>query len=327
MTQLSDQNNGVPLCFSGFFSDMDEFSQATHDWDLGFRQLTPGSLEASLSVIIQPPAHIMRSRFNQRFHQLGSTPPGMRTFGILEQGIGGVHWYGRDITDSTLLSFHPTSGFEALSQADFHCYTLSFTEAQLARISEALGFPEIDDLLNQHETAHTCGNKVLTDIRDKLRNIFDAVESNPAIARTSGLQNEIEHEIPALLLSTLSLSASEIRRPSMLTRRRTLEKAINFIDEQAEISPTIEELCRAVGVSWRTLDYAFKERFEISPKKYLMAVRMNAVRKELRSMESRSTVTSIANRWGFWHMSQFAKEYRKFFGESPSETLNRKSAH
>ena len=113
----------------------------------------------------------------------------------------------------------------------------------------------------------------------------------------------------------------------MLTRRRTLEKAINFIDEQAEISPTIEELCRAVGVSWRTLDYAFKERFEISPKKYLMAVRMSAVRKELRSMESRSTVTSIANRWGFWHMSQFAKEYRKFFGESPSETLNRKSAH
>jgi AraC family ethanolamine operon transcriptional activator len=32
-------------------------------------------------------------------------------------------------------------------------------------------------------------------------------------------------------------------------------------------------------------------------------------------------INEIANRWGFWHMSQFAADYRRFFGELPSETL------
>jgi len=34
-------------------------------------------------------------------------------------------------------------------------------------------------------------------------------------------------------------------------------------------------------------------------------------------------VAEIANAWGFWHMGQFARDYRFMFGELPSETLGR----
>jgi len=37
-------------------------------------------------------------------------------------------------------------------------------------------------------------------------------------------------------------------------------------------------------------------------------------------------VQDIAARWGFWHLSHFANDYRRMFGELPSETL-RSSAH
>jgi AraC-like DNA-binding protein len=33
------------------------------------------------------------------------------------------------------------------------------------------------------------------------------------------------------------------------------------------------------------------------------------------------TVTSVAERWGFHHLGSFAVEYRKRWGEAPSETL------
>ena len=33
------------------------------------------------------------------------------------------------------------------------------------------------------------------------------------------------------------------------------------------------------------------------------------------------TVTEIAMQYGFFHLSQFAQDYRKSFGERPSETL------
>jgi len=29
----------------------------------------------------------------------------------------------------------------------------------------------------------------------------------------------------------------------------------------------------------------------------------------------------VANAWGFWHMGQFARDYRRLFGELPSDTL------
>jgi AraC family ethanolamine operon transcriptional activator len=31
-------------------------------------------------------------------------------------------------------------------------------------------------------------------------------------------------------------------------------------------------------------------------------------------------VQDIAARWGFWHLSHFANDYRRMFGELPSET-------
>jgi AraC family ethanolamine operon transcriptional activator len=38
-------------------------------------------------------------------------------------------------------------------------------------------------------------------------------------------------------------------------------------------------------------------------------------------LHSKSLINEIAHRWGFWHMSQFATDYHRFFGELPSETL------
>jgi len=37
----------------------------------------------------------------------------------------------------------------------------------------------------------------------------------------------------------------------------------------------------------------------------------------------RTLVTDVANSWGFWHMGQFAADFRRQFGELPSETVRR----
>jgi len=72
----------------------------------------------------------------------------------------------------------------------------------------------------------------------------------------------------------------------------------------------------------RTLEYVFRNYFDVTPKAYLKSRRLVAVRHELlRSLHSKALINEIANRWGFWHMSQFATDYRRFFGELPSETL------
>ena len=83
-------------------------------------------------------------------------------------------------------------------------------------------------------------------------------------------------------------------------------------------------MCQAAGVSWRTQDYAFRECFGVTPKAYLTALRLDGVRRELVPTDPPVKIADVANRWGFWHLGQFAADYRRQFGELPSETLRRR---
>ena len=75
-------------------------------------------------------------------------------------------------------------------------------------------------------------------------------------------------------------------------------------------------------MSQRTLEYAFDERFGVTPKAFLLTYRLNMVRKELRSSDHSTTkVVDIANDYGFWHMGRFAANYYQLFQELPSDTL------
>ena len=97
-------------------------------------------------------------------------------------------------------------------------------------------------------------------------------------------------------------------------------------DGDADEPPTIEEVCRAAETSRRTLNYAFSERFDVTPKQYLLAVRMQRVRRDLVLAAPANKVSEIAANWGFWHMGKFAADYRRQFGELPSQTLKRRIA-
>lgn len=78
------------------------------------------------------------------------------------------------------------------------------------------------------------------------------------------------------------------------------------------------DICSALGASDRSLRLAFKERFGVGPMIYYKTLRLNAVRNDLKY--SREPAIAIAHRWGFSHMGNFSVDYRRAFGESPSQT-------
>jgi transcriptional regulator GlxA family with amidase domain len=87
----------------------------------------------------------------------------------------------------------------------------------------------------------------------------------------------------------------------------------------------IDAICKAVGVSERTLHAAFRAQFGTSPMSYLKNLRLDAVRADLRRAQLSETVTQIAIRWGFLHFGWFAHDYQLRFGELPSQTLRQLS--
>ncbi len=79
-------------------------------------------------------------------------------------------------------------------------------------------------------------------------------------------------------------------------------------------------VARRLDVSTRTLEYSFQEVLDTTPAAYIKIVRLHEARRAIRRAAPQETVTNIAATWGFWHFGRFASDYRKLFGELPSET-------
>jgi len=121
----------------------------------------------------------------------------------------------------------------------------------------------------------------------------------------------------------LAESEQELCGQDLTARQKGLRKATAFIEANGYDNPRIPDVSTAAGIGWRSLDRAFKEGFGISPKRYLLNFRLIRVRRQLKDAPPSTKVVHVANDWGFWHMGDFAREYRKMFGESPSQSLPR----
>lgn len=103
--------------------------------------------------------------------------------------------------------------------------------------------------------------------------------------------------------------------------RRTEE----FIREHLDEALNIEMLAEQAGVSVRTLHAGFRKFRQHTPMGLLRELRLDRVREELLTRDHQS-VTDVAFRWGFTHLGRFSQEYRRRFGETPSETKHFRSA-
>ena len=84
--------------------------------------------------------------------------------------------------------------------------------------------------------------------------------------------------------------------------------------------PTVGTLCEALGVSRRTLQSCFQATWGMGPLVWLKTMRLNAVRRRLKTA---SSVTEAATEYGFWHFGHFSTDYQALFGELPSAMLGK----
>lgn len=103
-------------------------------------------------------------------------------------------------------------------------------------------------------------------------------------------------------------------------RSKIVKKAIDFINSCDLATTTILDVVGQVHSSQRILELSFRETLGVSPKAYLIACRMNAIRAELLNQGQHQTIKHVAQKYGVRHMGHFNEYYKMHFGESPSET-------
>ena len=101
----------------------------------------------------------------------------------------------------------------------------------------------------------------------------------------------------------------------------TLKDAMAFIHHHAA-DITINDVADAVHLTPRAVQYLFRRQLDTTPTEYMRRIRLHRAHRELLAGDrSNTTVTEIAQRWGFAHTGRFAVLYRQTYGRSPHASL------
>lgn len=155
----------------------------------------------------------------------------------------------------------------------------------------------------------------------------EAATANPGVFAEGEARRALRDALLGSVRDLLRPGANEgvLRAPrSTASRRRLVAAADEFLRSHVDRPIYTEDLCDALGASASALAEAFHAVFAISPHRFLKLRRLSLVRAALATREGqRPLVKSVALSHGFWHLGQFAHDYRAAFGECPSETLKR----
>lgn len=101
------------------------------------------------------------------------------------------------------------------------------------------------------------------------------------------------------------------------------ERALSTVTGRLHDRWSVDRLAQALGLSTRTMYRVLAREFGLSPMSLVRKLRLAQAREALEAPCAKASVTRVALDCGFTHLGRFSSDYRRQFGELPSETLAR----
>ena len=302
------------------FNAFEEFAEEIVAWGTDFRQLSADARGTELTQIGSSSLQLSLLRLGCHCEQQGESPKGFRTFGLPTNASSPFTWRRQKVPPNSVLVFGSDDEFESTSRPGFEVLTLAIAESELETV-----------LVGSELLEYSSDNgAVLECVPESLQRLHQRIEALLQISRLGAavpmgrLLDLAGEDLPLFLWEAISGGKTKMKRLAGASRRNALAKAREWVRVHQTQPVSVHDLSQAVGVSERTLHRAFVEYYGVGPSEYMRAIRLSEVHRELRLADPRTTkIKDIAVKFGFWHASQFATDYRHLFGELPSETLGR----
>lgn len=238
----------------------------------------------------------------------------------LARGPGQATWNGQASAPGTLSLLPPGGELDGCTSANFAWLTAAIPPELWQRCVSLAG---ADERSPQGLTVCRLPEALLTRIERGLRQ-----SQRSLLAETAGEPMAVEDT--ASFMADFFTAACELAtatpppKDSIRNRARLARRAETWLHDRIGEAIQVPDLCLALHVSRRELEYAFRSVFSQSPRDYLETMRLNAIRRALlRADAKRESIIGIAYEHGVTHLGRFAANYRKLFGEKPGETLRR----
>ena len=156
------------------------------------------------------------------------------------------------------------------------------------------------------------------------RFVWDELNRGGAFLQSPLATEEIEDSLWALMLSAVQGEHRENGQQRSGGYATYVKPAEEFILARLDTPLRVADVAAAVGVSVPTLNRGVSqvpwdgaESIRQTTASRPSAIGTSACR------SAQTSVTAVASKHAFWHLSQFAADYKRAFGEAPSETLRR----
>lgn len=300
---------------SATFADIENLCDEVRTWNLDFKPISKGTGNGPVAELVQMQFGSVGydyARFAASIDQKGEAPQDRHSFTILSPRTRYLWWRGQSVGAGDVLVYRDGSEFESWSGDDFEVQVLSVTEDQVLTVAEREGMrlPPI----HRRPEIFQPSQRLLTHARDIL-----SVARNPVVDVGVTVIRDLADRLILAWLRQFGLQKSRVDHRR---KGRALARGVEFIHTSPFRQLPVADLSAAVGVSRRTLETAFFEQFGVGPAAFMKNRRLVAVRRELLSADpQKEAVGDIMLRFGFSHVGQFAADYRRVFGEKPSDSL------
>ena len=307
--------------------DADCLARSISGWIQEYEQLKGGHFQGSLSELCLGSTQVFLEKTSHALHQACTVPSDSVWFGLPTSEERSVRINGAAVQGGRIAIHRGGKSFELFTPDELNFWGIVVKEELLMKYAQQF---ECEEWL-----AEVLENPVLEVSEDKKL----AVQANcskilqrPREGKGAALSTSLRESISESTLSALFSMLRDVApltgdRHSCQRRHRFVERADAYVRSCSDRLVTVSELCSALNTSRRALQIGFQEVLGISPHAYIRAVSLNRVRSHLKRQDSPyASVQDAAAAFGFWHMSQFAQDYRLMFGELPSETLRRREA-
>lgn len=300
-------------------SDVHDHSFAVNGWEQVYSQLTPGRFE---SVVMQVQASdflFFRESTNRSVAQSGFAPQGFSSIALpLQRPVSGT-FQGSRLDGYALWLLGAGEEFRFYTPETMHYLGVSIPHTDMQALATAVLGEKAGALLERNlvPVAAEEGDRVGAE----LTRFLDSFQRHPRSFANPVSSKRFRDEILSMLLELFNPDRAEKRDVTHATYAEIVWRSERILQDHAEEPQTVLDLCVALRCSRRTLQTSFQRVANVSPVEYLRSVRLNGVRRLLRSTSQEELmVGDAAAQWGFTHPSYFAREYRELFGELPSQT-------
>lgn len=301
--------------------DIDAHAAVQGGWALHYEQLSSGPFRGEFTMVQLGGVRLVGERTNLALRQRGRLGDEVYGFAMSQQPSEDVYFDGQRVAPDAIMCGRGRE-IDLVTPPNHALIAVTVDRELLNPLWERMYQKPLAAWL-EHQVALEPSPACAMALRDKHQQVLkQALALAQHFSDASGLR-QLRDDILIEWIEALPPSVDVSNLDTLARRKRLVDKACDLMMSHPDEPLSILEVCSRVGASRRKLNYCFQDVLGTSPTKYLRALRLNGVRRDLRQAGPGTTVQDVAARWGFWHLGQFSLDYRKHFFELPSETLAR----